>query len=90
MANLLVPPIKSLGPVGASATTKAYKFECGGQTVIVAWGQEGAAGQEVSAAEKGWRAVDLQGNEIEGGRVTLTERPVYFIAESTRVKGLPW
>jgi len=90
MANLLVPPIKSLGPVSSSAMTKAYRFESGGRTVIVAWRQEGASAEAISPAEKGWRGVDLQGNEIEGGRVTLTERPVYFVAEGTRVKVLPW
>jgi len=90
MANLLVPPIRSLGPLKGPETTKAYGFETDGHTVIVTWAKEDAPATEISLAGKTWRAVDLQGNELKGGRVLLAERPVYFVSKGTQLKELPW
>jgi len=90
MANLLSPPLKSLGPIESPKEMKAYGFESDGRTVIVAWAQEGAEKREISLASKSWKAIDLQGNELEADRISLTGRPVYFVAEGTMLKELPW
>jgi hypothetical protein len=90
MANLLSPPIKSLGPIESPKEIKAYGFESDGRTVIVAWVQEGAGKREISLAGKLWKAIDLQGNELEVDGISLTGRPVYFVAEGTMQKELPW
>jgi hypothetical protein len=90
MANLLSPPIKSLGPIESPKGLKAYGFECDGRTVIVAWMQEGAGKKDISLTDKPWKAIDLQGNELEVDKISLTGRPVYFVAEGTLSKELPW
>jgi hypothetical protein len=90
MANLLSPPITSLGPVRSPKELKAYGFESDGQTVIVAWTQEGAGRREISLTGKPWRAVDLQGNELELDRILLADRPVYFTVKGTMPEELPW
>jgi hypothetical protein len=90
MANLLVPPIRSLGPLKGPEMTKAYGFETDGQTVIVAWAKEDTATREISLAGKAWRVVDLQGNELKADSVLLTERPVYFVSKGTKLRDLPW
>jgi len=90
MSNLLLPPIKSLGPLKGPEMIKAYGFETDGRTVIVAWAQEGAEPREISLTGKGWRAVDLQGNDLKVDNVTLSERPVYFVAKGTGLKEFPW
>jgi len=90
MANLLSPPLKSLGPIESPKEMKAYGFESDGRTVIVAWIQEGAGKREILLAGKPWKVIDLQGNKLEVDRISLTGRPVYFIAEGTMPKELPW
>jgi hypothetical protein len=90
MANLLSPPTKSLGPIKSPNGLKAYGFESDGGTVIVAWTQEGSENIEVSLAGKPWRVVDLQGNELELDTISLTSRPVYFVAKGAMPKVLPW
>ena len=90
MANLLSPPIRSLGLIESLEELKAYGFESDGRTVIIAWAQEGAGGIEISPADTPWQVVDLQGNELEVDGISLTERPVYFVAEGTMPKELPW
>jgi hypothetical protein len=90
MANLLVPPIRSLGRLEGPEMIKAYGFETDGQTVIVAWAKEDTATREISLAGKAWRAVDLQGNELKPDSVLLTERPVYFVSKGTKLRELPW
>jgi hypothetical protein len=90
MANLLSPPITSLGPIRSPKELKAYGFESNGRTVIVAWTQEDAGRWEISLTGKLWRAVDLQGNELELDRILLTDRPVYFIVKGTMPEELPW
>ncbi|MCX5637707.1 MAG: carbohydrate binding domain-containing protein [Planctomycetota bacterium] len=90
MANLLLASVCSLGRIKSPEMLKAYGFETDGRTVIVAWAEEGAKPREISLAGKPWRAVDLQGNELKVNRVTLTERPVYFVAKGTALKEFPW
>ena len=90
MANLLLPPVRSLGRLEGPEMVKAYGFETDGRTVIIAWAQEGAEPQEISLAGKPWRVVDLQGNELKIDTVILTERPIYFVAKGTAVKEFPW
>jgi hypothetical protein len=90
MANLLSPPIKSLGLIESPEELKAYGFESDGRIVIVTWVQEGAGKREISLAGKLWKVIDLQGNELEVDRISLTGRPVYFVAEGTMPKKLPW
>jgi len=90
MANLLSPPIKSLGPIENTKDLKAYGFESNGRTIIVAWTQEGVGEKEISLIDKPWKAIDLQGNELEVDRISLTGRPVYFVTEGTMPKELPW
>lgn len=90
MANLLSPPIKSLGLIESPEELKAYGFESDGRIVIVTWAQEGAGKREISLAGKLWKVIDLQGNELEVDRISLTGRPVYFVAEGTMPKELPW
>ena len=48
MANLLSPPIRSLGLIESPKALTAYGFESDGRTVIVAWAQEGAGRREIS------------------------------------------
>lgn len=90
MANLLSPPIKSLGLIESPGEFKAYGFESNGRIVIVTWKQEGAEEKELSLAGKPWRVIDLQGNELEVDTISVTERPVYFVAEGTMPEELPW
>jgi hypothetical protein len=90
MANLLSPPIKSLGPIKSLKELKAYGFESDGRTVIVAWTQEGSENTEVSLVGKPWKVIDLQGNELQLDAISLTSRPVYFVTEGTMPKELPW
>ena len=90
MANLLSPPIKSLGSIESPKELKAYGFESDGRIVIVTWKQEGAENIEISLAGKPWKVVDLQGNELEVYRISLTGRPVYFVAEGTVPEEFPW
>ena len=108
MANLLLPPVRSLGPLKAPEMVKAYGFETdgrtpplggAGRTVIVAWVEEGAELKEISLTRKPWQAVDLQGNELKVDSVSLSERPIYFVAKGTspalrkggtRLRELPW
>lgn len=80
MAHLLPPSGVSQGRLEAPEGVRAYGFEAEGRTVIVAWVEEGAPSREVPLAGTPWRAVDLQGNEMEGGHVTLTPRPIYLVA----------
>ena len=89
MANLLKSPLRSLGCMKAPEKVKAYGFETGDQTVIIAWLEEGAK-LEISLAGKSWRVLDFQGNELKTDNVTLTERPVYFMTKETGLKKLPW
>ena len=79
MANLLPPPVRSLGPLDCPEHVNAYPFKTHRRTVIVAWLKEGSLPRRVSLAGKQWVAVDLQGNEVAGETITLTERPMYFI-----------
>ncbi len=90
MSNLLLPPVKSLGPLKGPEMIRAYGFESDGRTVIVAWMEEGAERRDISLTGKRWRAVDLQGNELKVDNVTLSERPVYFVAKGTALKEFPW
>jgi hypothetical protein len=90
MANLLSPPIKSLGPIESPKELKAYGFESNGRTVIVTWAQEGSEEREISLTGKPWKVIDLQGNELEVDKISLTGRPVYFVAEGTMPNELPW
>jgi hypothetical protein len=90
MANLLSPPIKSHGFIKNPEGLKAYGFESNGSTIIVTWTQEGAGEKEISLIGKPWKAIDLQGNELEVDRILLTGRPVYFVAEGTMPKEFPW
>ena len=64
LANLLVPPVRPLGRLASPPDTAAYGFESQGRTVIVAWAIEEAKPATVSIAGKGWKAVDLQGNQL--------------------------
>ena len=90
MANLLSPPIRPLGLIESPRELTAYGFESDGRTVIVAWAQEGAVESNVSLAGELWQAVDLQGNELKVDGISLTERPVYFVAEGNMPEELPW
>jgi hypothetical protein len=90
MANLLSPPIRSLGPIESPKELKAYGFESDGRTVIIAWAREGAGRREISLAGKPWQVVELQGNTLEVDRFSMTERPVYFVVEGTMPEELPW
>jgi hypothetical protein len=90
MANLLLPPVRSLDPLKGPETVKAYGFETDGRTVIIAWAKEGAAPRVISLSGKPWRAMDMQGNELKVDGVSLSERPIYFVAKGTRLKDFPW
>jgi hypothetical protein len=89
MANLLGAETKPLGRVEAPEGVRAYRFLTEGGTVIVAWTEEDAGLVRI-APSKPWRAVDIQGNELEADEVTLRGRPVYFVAKGTHLKELPW
>ena len=90
MADLLVPPVTSLGCLRSPEDIRAYGFETGERTVVIAWTKEGAAQKEISLAEKSWQAVDLQGNELKVDSVSISERPIYFVAKGTNQKESPW
>jgi Glycosyl hydrolase family 10 len=90
MANLLAPPIKSLGSLKAPETIKAYGFKTVGRTVVVAWTKDDTATRQIALAGKPWRVFDLQGNELKADHVVLTNRPVYFVTQGTTFKQLPW
>jgi hypothetical protein len=84
LANLLVPPVRPLGRLASPQGMAAYGFESQGRTTIVAWAAEEAKPATVSTAGKGWQAVDVQGNRLSAESVTVTERPVYFVAEKSK------
>jgi hypothetical protein len=90
MANLLTPPLRSFGYVGGPDDIKSYGFETRGRTVVVAWLKEGFKPRKISLIGKQWAATDLQGNELEVDTVTLTGRPVYFVARGSSGKKPPW
>jgi hypothetical protein len=90
MANLLVPPVRRLEDPEGPEGVQTHGFESHGRIVIVAWGKEGTEPKEVSLAGTTWRAVDLQGNELNVQKVTLTDRPIYFVSEESPPKHLPW
>jgi hypothetical protein len=90
MAHLLPPTAVSRGRLEAPAGIQAYRFETEDRTVIVAWAEADSPPQEISLAGTPWRAVDLQGNEWESDRVTLTERPIYLVAPGTGRVPDPW
>jgi len=90
MANLFPPSTRSLGSVKSPEEVKAFGFSIDQQTVIVAWVKEGANPLQISLTNKPWRAIDLQGNERNLNTFTLTERPVYFVADGSMPKTLPW
>jgi len=96
MANLLLPPVRSLGPLQSPEKVKAYGFETDGRTVIIAWMKEGAEPRTISLSGKPWRAMDLQGDELKVDNVLLSERPIYFVAQSQgdafrrKLKEFPW
>jgi hypothetical protein len=89
LANLLVPPIRPLGRLASPQGTAAYGFESQGRTVIVAWTPEEAKPVTISVAGKGWKAADLQGNQLNTESVIVTERPVYFVTERTKPEVFP-
>jgi hypothetical protein len=61
LANLLAPPVQSLGRLKAPEGLAAYGFESQGRTIIVAWAAEaGANNHSPLQAGKDWKAVDLQ------------------------------
>ncbi len=80
MSNIFSDTLNSFGKIHAPEKVKAYRFESNSQTAIVAWMEEGAESQKVTIKNEIWRVLDLQGNEIKGDEVILTERPVYFIS----------
>jgi len=82
LSNLLPPPVKSLGPVDAPETVKAYGFEAGGKNVIIAWVEDGSDPVKIPLAGKPWRVVDIQGNSIETEELILAERPIYLVADA--------
>ncbi len=91
MANLLVPPLSSLGHLESRrAGIQAYGFQTRNRTVIVAWAKDGTEASKISLAGKPWRAVDIQGNGLDAHTVTLTERPIYFVAEGKELPEFPW
>ncbi len=89
MANLLAPPIRSLGPIESPKTFKAYGFESLDRTVIVVWTNEDTDSMSISVPEN-WKTIDIQGNELNYNKVAVTERPVYFVAKGTKLQKLPW
>jgi len=90
MANLLVPPMRSLGCIASPKTVKAYAFESQGRKVVVAWTIEGAEPVNVSLAQTDWDAVDLQGNALIAPHVAVTHRPVYFVTKEAKPHDFPW
>jgi len=90
MANLLRPPVRSLGRMESPENIKAYGFETQDRMVMVAWLKEGLEPTKVSLAGKKWRAIDLQGNELDAETVILTERPMYFIGHSSAGEKSLW
>jgi hypothetical protein len=90
MADLLVPPIRPLGRLDSPQDMAAYGFESQGRTIIVAWAMEEAKPTSIPMGPKGWKAVDLQGNQLNAQSLTVTERPIYFMTEGTGYKQLPW
>ncbi len=91
LANLLVPPVRPLGRLASGPDTAAYGFESQGRTILVVWAVEvGANNHSPLQAGKGWKAVDLQGNQLNVESVTLTERPIYLVTERLKPETLPW
>jgi hypothetical protein len=90
MANLLVPPVRSWGRLASADDVKAYGFGSGGRAIVVAWATEGAEPVSIPAIETGWKAVDLQGNELDAASLVLTRRPVYFVSQAMKPEKVPW
>jgi hypothetical protein len=90
LADLLAPPIRPLGRLESPQDMAACGFESQGRTIIVAWAVEEAKPATVSLTGKGWKAVDLQGNQLNTESIIVTERPVYFATEKIKPEKLPW
>ena len=90
MANLLVPPVRSLGPIDSCEGLKAYGFESGGRTVVVAWAVEEGEPANLAVRTADWKAMDLQGNELDAVDITLTQRPMYFVSTKATSGSSPW
>ncbi|MBN2129526.1 MAG: carbohydrate binding domain-containing protein [Sedimentisphaerales bacterium] len=90
MANLLVPPVRSLELPVAPDHLKAYGFESYRRTVIVAWAAEGAGPVTVSWTKGTWKAVDLLGNELDVTHLAITQRPVYLVSQKSKPGMVPW
>ena len=89
MANLLGSEARPLGRVEAPEGVRAYGFFTEKGTLIVAWREEDAAPVEITLSEP-WKAVDIQGNQLEVNRVKLTERPLYLVARGKYLERAPW
>ena len=85
-----MPLVRPLGRVESPQGTAAYGFESQGRTILVAWAVEEAKPATISVAGKSWKAVDIQGNQLNTESVTVAERPVYFVTERTKPEALPW
>ena len=89
MANLLVPPIKTLGRLPSPDHVSAYGFQTSGRVVIVAWSDEHTQRADVPSS-KGWWVYDLQGNELDTVSFRITTRPACPVLRATTLTDLPW
>jgi hypothetical protein len=90
MANLLVPPIKSLDQLRRPSNVQAYGFQTQSHIVIIAWVEDGSLPINITRDSSPWQLFDLQGNELPPQTIRLTERPVYFVKQGTTLQELPW
>lgn len=87
MSNIIKPPISPLGRLDSPDNVNAYGLISDDHTVVIAWTEEGTS-LDISLSGQ-WQAIDIQGNEIKTERLTLTERPIYFVSKEI-VKKFPF
>jgi hypothetical protein len=76
MANLFPPGTKFVEKLAAPEGLRAYLFENPAGLILVAWAEEDCKG-EISLADPGLTALDIQGNALAERTLPLTEYPVY-------------
>lgn len=84
LANRLGPSPQYAGELaGAEATgIYGYAFQCGGRAVLAAWAPRPRPPHAPATcgiqAPQGCHWYDVMGNKVDGGRMTLSESPVYL------------
>lgn len=79
LASLFPPDCRFVRRLDASEGLRAYLFDRGGRKVLALWSPAGG-GFEVEVDTSGALLLDVEGNEIEGGRTPLGPCPCFALS----------